>query len=65
MIGLGVKIKWIGQVELNLEDYTWTSYKGIPYEMMIMLMEELHVDGWVCIPHAASDDYIRNMAIIF
>ncbi|MBX7163061.1 MAG: hypothetical protein K1X49_05165 [Saprospiraceae bacterium] len=57
------KLDWSGRAKLD--DYTWTSFKGIPYEMMIMLMEELHVDGWVCIPHAASDDYIRNMAMFF
>ena len=49
----------------RVEDYTWTSYKGIPYEIMIQLMNELQVDGWVCIPHTAGDDYIKNMARLF
>lgn len=45
--------------------YTWTENKGIPYEMMIRLMNDFDLDGWVCVPHNASDEYIRKMAQFF
>ncbi|MDJ0623428.1 MAG: hypothetical protein QNJ17_10705 [Desulfocapsaceae bacterium] len=47
------------------EDYTWTTAKGVPYEMMVRLMNDLDVDGWVCVPHNASSDYIASMAAFF
>lgn len=47
------------------EYYTYTTNKGVPYELMAALMNELEVDGWVCVPHLASDDYIENMASLF
>lgn len=66
------KEPWIqvtGKADWNerakLDYYTWTTNKGIPYEIMIQLMNEQDLDGWVCIPHRASDDYIRNMAALF
>jgi len=45
--------------------YTWADSKGIPYEMMIKLMNDYDLDGWVCVPHRASNDYIDNMATLF
>jgi len=45
--------------------YTWTENKGIPYEMIIRLMNDYDLDGWVCVPHNASDEYIRKMAQFF
>ncbi|MBW7868620.1 MAG: T9SS type A sorting domain-containing protein [Brumimicrobium sp.] len=45
--------------------YTWTTHKGIPYEMFIDLMNKYDVDGWVCVPHNASNDYITQMANFF
>ncbi len=49
----------------SMDYYTWTNGKGIPYEMMIKLMNDYNVDGWVCVPHRASDNYISNMAQLF
>jgi len=49
----------------QMEHYTWAYNKGVPYEMMVLLMNELDIDGWVCVPHRASDDYIQNMAAYF
>lgn len=45
--------------------YTWTHSRGIPYEMMVKLMNDYDLDGWVCVPHNASNDYIQNMAQFF
>lgn len=49
----------------QMDHYTWAYEKGIPYEMMIELMNEYDLDGWVCIPHRASEEYIREMARLF
>ncbi len=49
----------------HMNDYTWTTAKGIPYEMMVQLMNDFNVDGWVCVPHNASDVYITQMAAFF
>jgi hypothetical protein len=45
--------------------YTWATNKGIPYEMMIKLMNDFNFDGWVCVPHRASNSYIQQMAQLF
>ena len=49
----------------QMDYYTWTTTKGIPYEMMIRLMNEQGFDGWICVPHNASDDFMEQMAILF
>ena len=46
----------------RMTDYTWTQSKGVPYEVMIDLCNRLHKDMWICVPHNASDDYIRQLA---
>ncbi len=40
----------------------WGNRKGVPYEMQIALGNKLHQDIWLTIPHAASDDYITQLA---
>ena len=49
----------------QMDHYTWATNKGIPYEMMIQLLNDHDLDGWVCVPHRASDEYIEQMAILF
>jgi len=46
------------------EDYTYTP-KGIPYEWWPQICNLKQADAWVCIPHAADDNYIRQMARFF
>ncbi|RMG78099.1 MAG: T9SS C-terminal target domain-containing protein [Bacteroidetes bacterium] len=46
------------------DDYTYTQ-KGIPYEWMIELSNMRKSDAWVCIPHAADEHFIRQMARLF
>jgi len=36
--------------------------KGVALEYMIALCNRLHADPWFCMPHLASDDYVRNFA---
>jgi hypothetical protein len=39
-------------------------YGGIPLEYQIDLCNAIGADGWFNVPHAATDDFIRNMAAL-
>lgn len=41
---------------------TWTGKAGIPIEVMIDLSNRIKVEPWFCIPHLATDDFVRNFA---
>jgi hypothetical protein len=43
------------------EDATW-SVKGAPVEVMVDLCNRLHANPWFCLPHLASDNYVRQFA---
>lgn len=45
----------------KMDDATWT-VKGIPVEMMVDLCNRQKTDAWVCMPHAADDEFVRNFA---
>jgi len=45
--------------------YTWANEKGIPYEMAIKLMNDYDLDGWICVPHRADNEFITKMAELF
>ena len=49
----------------QMDHYTWAYEKGVPYEMMVKIMNDYDLDGWVCVPHRASDDYLTEMANYF
>lgn len=49
----------------RMDHYTWTVDTGIPYEMMVRLMNDHDLDGWVCIPHRASVEYAEEMGRFF
>lgn len=49
----------------------WSDYVGmtaqswrvrVPFEAMVSLCNTLQCDGWFCIPHLATDDFITQMA---
>jgi Secretion system C-terminal sorting domain len=44
---------------------TYSSNKGVPYEMMIALANQTQKDVWICVPHKASNDFITQMATLF
>lgn len=55
----------------NSEQKEWSDRKdprhmrqtgGVAYEYMIQLCNEMERDMWVCIPHMATDDYVRQLA---
>ena len=49
----------------QMSNYTWSNSKGVPYEMMLKLMNDYDLDGWVCVPHRASNQYIQEMSKMF
>lgn len=49
----------------QMDHYTWADNKGIPYEMAIKLLNDYDLDGWVCVPHRANNDFIQKMAEMF
>ena len=57
-----VRVEWSQRAQMG--SFSWANNKGIPYEMMIELCNQLDKDMWICIPHNASNDYIRQMATL-
>ncbi|MEM8585047.1 MAG: T9SS type A sorting domain-containing protein [Bacteroidota bacterium] len=57
------RLEWAERAQMN--HYTWATPRGIPYEMMIRLMNEYEFDGWICVPHRASADFMTQMATLF
>jgi hypothetical protein len=50
----------------NRPDYfSQTIDAGVAYEYIAELCNLLEKDAWICIPHAASDDFITQMARFF
>ena len=47
----------------RLEHATWT-IKGVPIELMVDLCNRLKANPWFCLPHLASDDYVRQFATL-
>jgi hypothetical protein len=45
----------------QLLDAHWTA-KGVPVEVMVDLCNQLGANPWFCMPHLASDDYVRQFA---
>ena len=52
---------WAGRP--RLEDATW-AVKGVPLEVMVELCNRLKADPWFCMPHLATDDYVRQFAAL-
>lgn len=38
---------------------------GVAHELVIQLSNMLQIDPWICIPHRATDDYIRRCAALY
>jgi hypothetical protein len=38
--------------------------RGIPYELMIDLGNTAKKDIWICVPHKATDDFVRQLAML-
>jgi len=51
---------WDSRVTPN--SYTQGSESGVAIEHQVQLVNDLNKTAWFCIPHAADDNYIRQMA---
>lgn len=57
-----------GNLQANWSDrptpssFSQATSKGVALEHMIDLCNRLEVDPWVCLPHLATDDYVRQFA---
>lgn len=49
----------------QVDNYTYTTPAGIPYEWWIRICNQKMADPWICIPHRADSTYIANMARLF
>ena len=49
----------------TLPDFYTQAGNGVAYEYMIQLCNILQKDLWVCVPHGADEDYMRQMARLF
>jgi hypothetical protein len=49
----------------HVDDYTYTTAKGVPYEWMIKLANATNSDAWINVPHKADSSFIEQMAILF
>ncbi|MBM4037789.1 MAG: hypothetical protein FJ290_04680 [Planctomycetes bacterium] len=45
----------------KMSDATWT-IRGVPLEVMIDLCNRQLINPWFCMPHKATDDYVRQFA---
>src|SRR5262245_4977175 len=52
--------KWADRPKM--EDATQAGTKGIALEHCLDLANKLEADPWLCIPHLADDDFVRNFA---
>ena len=43
-------------------EYCNFTEKGVPVEVMVDLCNRLKANAWFCVPHAATDDYVRRLA---
>ena len=57
------QVKWSERAKVDY--FTYGTHKGVPYEMMIKLANQLHKDVWICVPHKADDDFVAQMAGLF
>ncbi|MBK8802914.1 MAG: hypothetical protein IPN71_12850 [Fibrobacteres bacterium] len=44
---------------------TFGEGKGMPWEHAIALSNQLGAHAWICTPHAADDDYLQKLAVLF
>lgn len=45
--------------------FSYGNLQGVPYELIIQLANQTQKDVWICVPHAANNDFITQMATLF
>ncbi len=49
----------------KLSDYTQTQGQGVAHEWIIRLCNQTGKHPWICIPHMADDEYVRQTARLY
>ena len=52
--------QWSERTQQN--DPSWRIKTGVPYEDAIQLCNDVDADYYVCLPHRADDEYVRQLA---
>lgn len=56
-----VQAEWADRPRPEDAFYTW---RGAPVEVMVAALNEVGADGWFCVPHLASADWLRRFATV-
>lgn len=48
----------------QVDDVTYTTDHGVPYEVQIQLCNALSANAWFCIPHQANDAFVNSLAAL-
>ena len=64
--GLGIAVEWADRTLLS--DALWGRARaksfGAPWEAVVLFAQAARVGVWVCVPAQASDDYVRELALL-
>lgn len=58
-----LQVHWTDRVTKSW--YTQSGPNGVSFDYLIELCNELKTDAWICVPHGASDDYMRRLAVLW
>jgi hypothetical protein len=54
------QVAWIDRPKVT--DCSWAWGRGVPWEIAVLAANQTGSDPWFCVPHMATDDYVRQMA---
>lgn len=55
-------VRWEDRASPN--DLFQSTRAGVAYEHQIALVNRLDADIWICVPHQANDDFVRQLAML-
>lgn len=58
------QVEWLDRPTLRGPPGEWFA-KGWPWELIIDASNRAGLDPWICVPHAASDDYVQQLGKLF
>ena len=55
-------VNWADRARVT--DATWSTDRGVPWEVIVQLANQTGKDAWVTVPGGATDDYVRQLATL-
>ncbi len=55
-------VNWADRARVT--DATWSTDRGVPWEVIVQLANQTGKDAWVTVPGGATDDYVRQLAVL-